>query len=57
MRYNLVVGRVSKQVILGIDGGATKTEWALCEMKSCTLYPAAVGRMGRGGWSFSTVAP
>ena len=52
MRYNLVVGRVSKQLILGIDGGATKTEWALCEMKSCTLYPAAVGRMGRGSMEF-----
>ena len=48
MRYNLVVGRVSKQIILGIDGGATKTEWALCEMKSRTLHPVEVGRMGPG---------
>ena len=52
MRYNLVVGRVSKQLILGIDGGATKTEWVLCEMKSGTLHPVEVGRMGRGSMEF-----
>jgi N-acetylmuramic acid 6-phosphate etherase len=42
------VGRVSKQLILGIDGGATKTDWALCEMTSHALRPVEEGRLGPG---------
>jgi N-acetylmuramic acid 6-phosphate etherase len=48
MRYNLVVAFVSKQLILGIDGGATKTDWALCEMTSGALRPVEEGRLGPG---------
>ena len=48
MRYNVIVGRVSQQLILGIDGGATKTDWALCEMKSQALNPVGEGRLGPG---------
>ena len=53
--YNLVVGRVSKQLILGIDGGATKTDWALCEMRSGELRPVRKGRLGPG--SMKLLAP
>jgi N-acetylmuramic acid 6-phosphate etherase len=42
------VGRVSKQIILGIDGGATKTDWALCETTSHALRPVEEGRLGPG---------
>ena len=48
MLYNLVVGCVSKQLILGIDGGATKTNWALCEASSQGLRPVEEGRLGPG---------
>lgn len=43
-----VVNRVSKQFILGIDGGATKTNWALCEIKSHALRPVEEGHLGPG---------
>jgi N-acetylmuramic acid 6-phosphate etherase len=46
--YNLDVGRVSKQLILGIDGGATKTDWALCKKTSRGLRPVEEGRLGPG---------
>jgi N-acetylmuramic acid 6-phosphate etherase len=39
---------VSKQLILGIDGGATKTNWALCEMTPHALRPIQEGRLGPG---------
>jgi N-acetylmuramic acid 6-phosphate etherase len=42
------VSRVSKQLILGIDGGATKTHWALCEMRSGDLLPVRKGLLGPG---------
>jgi N-acetylmuramic acid 6-phosphate etherase len=42
------VSGVSKQLILGIDGGATKTDWALCEMTSRALRPVKEGRLGPG---------
>ncbi len=42
------MGRVSKQLILGIDGGATKTDWALCKMTSSALRPVEEGRLGPG---------
>jgi N-acetylmuramic acid 6-phosphate etherase len=48
MLYNLVVGCVSKQLILGIDGGATKTDWTLCEVSSQGLRPVDEGRLGPG---------
>jgi N-acetylmuramic acid 6-phosphate etherase len=42
------VGCVSKQLILGIDGGATKTDWALCEMRAGELRLVKEGRLGPG---------
>ncbi len=42
------VGPVSKQLILGIDGGATKTSWVLCENNEGTLRPIEEGRAGPG---------
>jgi N-acetylmuramic acid 6-phosphate etherase len=42
------VSRVSKQLILGIDGGATKTHWALCEMRAGELFPVRNGLLGPG---------
>ncbi|HEY5770803.1 MAG TPA: N-acetylmuramic acid 6-phosphate etherase [Terrimicrobium sp.] len=39
---------MSKQLILGIDGGATKTDWALCETASRALRPVEEGRLGPG---------
>ncbi|HEY5704257.1 MAG TPA: N-acetylmuramic acid 6-phosphate etherase [Terrimicrobiaceae bacterium] len=39
---------MSKQIILGIDGGATKTDWALCEMMPHGLRPVKEGRLGPG---------
>jgi N-acetylmuramic acid 6-phosphate etherase len=39
---------VSKQLILGVDGGATKTDWALCETTSRALRPVQEGRLGPG---------
>jgi N-acetylmuramic acid 6-phosphate etherase len=48
MGYNLSVGRVAKQLILGIDGGATKTDWSLCERTADTLSPLEEGRLGPG---------
>jgi N-acetylmuramic acid 6-phosphate etherase len=49
------VTRVSKQLILGIDGGATKTHWALCEMRSGELFPVRKGLLGPG--SMKLLAP
>jgi N-acetylmuramic acid 6-phosphate etherase len=49
------VSRVSKQLILGIDGGATKTNWALCEMRSGELFPIRKGLLGPG--SMKLLAP
>ena len=42
------VGPVSKQLILGIDGGATKTNWVLCEERENALHPIEEGRAGPG---------
>ncbi|HEY5814395.1 MAG TPA: hypothetical protein VIT23_17280, partial [Terrimicrobiaceae bacterium] len=42
------VSGASKQLILGIDGGATKTRWTLCEMKSHGLRPVEEGYLGPG---------
>jgi N-acetylmuramic acid 6-phosphate etherase len=53
--YNLHVGRVPKQLILGIDGGATKTDWALCQKTSRGLRPIDQGRLGPG--SMKLLAP
>ena len=39
---------VSKQLILGIDGGATKTEWVLCQQGDKGLQPLERGRLGPG---------
>ena len=49
------MSRVSKQLILGIDGGATKTNWALCEMRSGELFPVRKGLLGPG--SMKLLAP
>jgi N-acetylmuramic acid 6-phosphate etherase len=48
MLYNLLVSCVSKQLVLGIDGGATKTNWALCEVTSRGLRPVEESRLGPG---------
>ena len=53
--WNLVVSRVSKQLILGIDAGATKTNWALCEMRSGQLFAVRKGLLGPG--SMKLLAP
>jgi len=42
------VSEVSKQLILGIDGGATKTEWVLCEERDGGLRAVQEGRLGPG---------
>lgn len=42
------VGPVSKQQILGIDGGATKTNWVLYEERDNALHPVEEGRSGPG---------
>ena len=42
------MGRVPKQLILGVDGGATKTDWALCRSTSRGLRPIEQGRLGPG---------
>jgi N-acetylmuramic acid 6-phosphate etherase len=46
--YTLHVGCVPKQLILGIDGGATKTDWALCKKTFRGLRPVEEGRLGPG---------
>lgn len=48
-RYTMTnVGPVSKQLILGIDGGATKTSWVVCEKLGEILQPIEEGRTGPG---------
>lgn len=39
---------VSKQLVLGIEGGATKTEWMLCERTAAGLSVVQQGRLGPG---------
>ena len=42
------MGSESKQLILGIDGGATKTTWSLCENIHGVLHTVEEGRSGPG---------
>ncbi len=42
------MGAESKQLILGIDGGATKTTWSLCENVHGVLHVVEEGRAGPG---------
>jgi len=42
------VAAESKQLILGIDGGATKTTWSLCENVRGVLHVVEEGRAGPG---------
>lgn len=42
------MGAESKQLILGVDGGATKTGWVLCEEANGVLTPVREGRLGPG---------
>jgi len=46
--YKPVVAAESKQLILGIDGGATKTTWSLCASIYGVLHPVEEGRAGPG---------
>lgn len=47
-------GSVSKQLILGIDGGATKTNWVLCENGGKVLHPVKEGKAGPGSMKLLT---
>ena len=38
----------SKQLVLGVDGGATKTQWMLCRKRDGALFPIEEGRLGPG---------
>ena len=42
------MGAESKQLILGIDGGATRTTWSLCESENGVLRVVQEGRAGPG---------
>ena len=49
------MSRISKQLILGVDGGATKTNWTLCKMRAGELFPIRKGLLGPG--SMKLLAP
>ncbi len=42
------MGAFSKNLILGIEGGATKTRWILCEKDGGTLATVSEGVLGPG---------
>jgi len=46
--YKRFVAAESKQLILGIDGGATKTTWSLCQNVHGVLHVVEEGRAGPG---------
>jgi N-acetylmuramic acid 6-phosphate etherase len=46
--YILPVHTVSKHRILGVDGGATKTSWMLCEEEGGAVRVLREGRLGPG---------
>jgi N-acetylmuramic acid 6-phosphate etherase len=46
--YILSVHAVSKHRILGVDGGATKTSWMLCEEEGGAVRVLREGRLGPG---------
>ncbi len=46
--YNYGVARNSKHFILGVEGGATKTDWRLCESDADGTKIVSEGRLGPG---------
>jgi len=47
-KYKLNERKLSKQLVLGIDGGGTGTTWSLCEWDGNLLIPVKSGRLGPG---------
>lgn len=52
--YIHFVHAVSKHRILGVDGGATKTSWMLCEEENGSLRVLREGRLGPGNMKLLT---
>lgn len=52
--FQQVTANASPQLVLGIDGGATKTNWVLCEQEGESLRQIEQGTLGPGNMKLHT---